>query len=66
MTCLKIFETGQTRLWETQKSKRVEIVSFEVETKKETGIPVNLVDWDSDFFPALSLGLFFDLSTVIF
>ena len=38
MICLKIFETGQTRLWETQKSKRVEIVSFEVETKKETGI----------------------------
>ena len=37
-SCFKIFETRQTRLWETQKSKRVEIVSFEVETKKETGI----------------------------
>ena len=29
-------------------------------------IPVNLIDWDNDFFPALSLGLFFDLSTAIF
>ena len=29
-------------------------------------LPVNLVDWDSDFFPALSLGLFFALSAAIF
>ena len=29
-------------------------------------VPVNLIDWDSDFFPALSLGLFFALSTAIF
>ena len=29
-------------------------------------IPVNFIDWDSDFFPALSLGLFFALSTAIF
>ena len=29
-------------------------------------LPVNLIDWDSDFFPALSLGLFFALSTAIF
>ena len=29
-------------------------------------VPVNLIDWDSDFFPALSLGLFFDPSTAIF
>ena len=28
-------------------------------------VPVNLVDRDSDFFPALSLGLFFALSTAI-
>ena len=29
-------------------------------------IPVNIIDWDSDFFPALSLGLSFALSTAIF
>ena len=28
-------------------------------------VPVNLVDWDSDFFLALSLGLVFDLSTAL-
>ena len=30
------------------------------------GLPVNFVDWDSNFFPALSFGLFFALSTLYF
>ena len=29
-------------------------------------VPANLVDWGSDFFPALSLRLIFALSTAIF
>ena len=34
--------------------------------KVSVEVPVNLIDWDSDFFPALSLGLFFDPLTAIF
>ena len=29
-------------------------------------VPVTLIDWDGNFFPALSVGLFFALSTAIF
>ena len=67
------FQNSQTSLPAIEKFLFLRFEKAIIQSKIKTqhtiiwgGIPVNIIDWDSDFFPALSLGLFFDPSTAIF